>query len=160
MNGGTIEKSLSDELTYDDLYSSDDNLWSLLFACGYLTLDGEYELNGLTGLRLPNEEMRMFFSKTVYDWFLESSSGSQDLPNPCTMQYGHQMPTRSLLCSHPAWPMSSAIMTTERISIMLFFSAFSPHRRLPLFCPIGRQARAWRTSSSPTGVMVNSPSSS
>ena len=75
----SIEKSLSAELAYEDLYSSDDNLWSLLFACGYLTLDGEYELNGLTRLRLPNEEMRMFFSKTVYDWFLESSSGSQDL---------------------------------------------------------------------------------
>ena len=78
MNGGTIEKGLSDELAYEDLYSSDDNLWSLLFACGYLTLDGEYEPNGLTGLRLPNEGMRMFFSKTVYDWFLENSSGSQD----------------------------------------------------------------------------------
>ena len=78
MNGGTIEKSLSDELTYDDLYSSDDNLWSLLFACGYLTLDGEYEPNGLTRLRLPNEEVRMLFSRTIYDWFMESSACSQD----------------------------------------------------------------------------------
>lgn len=69
INGGTIEKVLSEELTYADLYDSDDNLWSLLFETGYLTLAGSYDSTRATALRLPNNEMCELFKKVVKDWF-------------------------------------------------------------------------------------------
>ena len=37
MNGGTITQTISDELTYDSLHETEDNLWSVLFMTGYLT---------------------------------------------------------------------------------------------------------------------------
>ena len=37
MNGGEIIQSVSDELTYDTLYKSEENLWSVLLMTGYIT---------------------------------------------------------------------------------------------------------------------------
>ena len=41
VNGGMVQKEINTELTYKDLYSSIDNLWSTLFMTGYLTWRGE-----------------------------------------------------------------------------------------------------------------------
>ncbi len=37
LNGGVINQAISDELTYDTLHSSEDNLWSALLMTGYIT---------------------------------------------------------------------------------------------------------------------------
>lgn len=41
INGETVQKEINQELTYKELYSSIDNLWSTLFMTGYLTQKGD-----------------------------------------------------------------------------------------------------------------------
>ncbi len=71
LSGGTIEKELHLELTYDDLESSMDNLWSVLFTTGYLTLVGKPE-NGIYTLRIPNEEVKEVYRSQIREWFKAS----------------------------------------------------------------------------------------
>ena len=68
LDGGCIEKSLRLDLTYDELDSSIDNLWSVLFTTGYLTLAGKTE-DGLYQLKLPNREVREVFLHKITAWF-------------------------------------------------------------------------------------------
>ena len=69
INGNEISKKISGTLTYGNLYSSEDNIWSLLLAAGYVTLAGKYYPNGESLLRLPNEEMKSLFASSVDEWF-------------------------------------------------------------------------------------------
>jgi len=68
IGGGSIRKKIRQELTYRDLDSGIDNLWSILFTTGYLTQDG-YHDNGMTGLVIPNREVRWIFEEQIQDWF-------------------------------------------------------------------------------------------
>ena len=72
ISGNVIYKQISENVTYNDLYSSIDNVWSLMFETGYLTLSGEYDENNLSPLRIPNEEIRNLFINTVNRWFDDS----------------------------------------------------------------------------------------
>ncbi len=72
ISGGTIRKRIIETLTYSNLYSSEENIWSLFLMTGYLTLAGEYDPNGETELRLPNEEIRNLFATSVDDWFSDT----------------------------------------------------------------------------------------
>ena len=74
INGKTISRKINENLTYSDLYNSEDNLWSLLFETGYITLSGLYNENGETLLSLPNEEMKRLFIASSDSWFRESIS--------------------------------------------------------------------------------------
>ncbi len=69
ISGGVVRKRIIETLTYRNLYSSPDNIWSLLFMSGYLTLAGPYQPNGETELRIPNEEIRCLFATCVDEWF-------------------------------------------------------------------------------------------
>ena len=68
MTGGTIEKEIRMELTYEEIDRSIDNLWSVLFTTGYLTLEGEPE-HGICRLRIPNEEVREVFRYQIRELF-------------------------------------------------------------------------------------------
>ena len=72
INGSTIKKRIMETLTYSNLYSSEENIWSLFLMTGYLTLAGEYNPNGETELRLPNEEIRNLFASSVDEWFSDT----------------------------------------------------------------------------------------
>ena len=72
IDGRNIEKRVLETLTYGSLYSSEENIWSLLLATGYLTLAGKYYPNGETLLKLPNEEIRCLFAYYVDEWFSEN----------------------------------------------------------------------------------------
>lgn len=77
LSGGSITQRVDDELTYDYLYSSEDNLWSILYLTGYLTkvrdADQEDELpENTTALRIPNTEIKEIFETTVLQWFDDS----------------------------------------------------------------------------------------
>ena len=72
INGDTIKKRIIETLTYSNLYSSEENIWSLFLMTGYLTLAGEYDPNGETELRLPNEEIRNLFASSVNEWFSDT----------------------------------------------------------------------------------------
>lgn len=70
VNGLSVTKKISEELTYRELYDSIDNLWSVLFTTGYLTkrkktAPGTYELV------IPNQEIRVIFTEQILSWFQE-----------------------------------------------------------------------------------------
>lgn len=69
--GETIEKEIRMELTYEEIDRNIDNLWSVLFTTGYLTLDGEPE-RGICRLRIPNEEVREVFRYQIRELFREN----------------------------------------------------------------------------------------
>lgn len=70
IEGGSIKKKIYQELTYRDLDSKIDNLWSLLYTTGYLTQCG-YDENGMTELVIPNREIRWIFVEQIQEWFNE-----------------------------------------------------------------------------------------
>lgn len=68
--GESIEKQVHLELTYDEIDSSIENLWSVLFTTGYLTRDGSMQSeSGRYRLRIPNEEVREIFRRQIREWF-------------------------------------------------------------------------------------------
>ncbi len=69
--GGTIEKDIREDLTYSEIYDSIDNLWSLLYTTGYLTMHCRTECGALE-LRIPNLEVRDVFVKQIREYFKES----------------------------------------------------------------------------------------
>lgn len=70
VNGESIAKKINQDLTYRDLYSSTDNLWSVLFMTGYLTLRGETDGEDCQ-LAIPNREIRKIFIDQILAWFQE-----------------------------------------------------------------------------------------
>lgn len=66
--GEYIEKNVRLELTYDELDNTIDNLWSVLFATGYLTHCGETD-DGVYKLIIPNKEVREVYKLQIQDWF-------------------------------------------------------------------------------------------
>lgn len=72
LNGGTITQSISDELTYDTLHSSEDNLWSVLLMTGYITKSDPKEDDDMVSLKIPNKEISTIFEDTVVKYFKET----------------------------------------------------------------------------------------
>ena len=68
--GEEIKKEIRPELTYKDMYSSIDNLWSVLFTSGYLTQRGGQEGNKIS-LVIPNMEIRNIFVSQIMELFKE-----------------------------------------------------------------------------------------
>ena len=71
--GETIEVEITDNLTYENLTDSEENLWSVLYLTGYLTKDIRQPLQGKTKafLKIPNAEIMDIFRKSVVRWFDE-----------------------------------------------------------------------------------------
>ena len=70
VNGGTVQKEICEELTYRELYSTIDNLWSTLFMTGYLTQRGTPDGN-LYELTIPNREVRNIIISRIMTRFKE-----------------------------------------------------------------------------------------
>ena len=68
ISGESIYKKIRQELTYRDLDSRIDNLWSILYTTGYLTQCGK-DSEGLTGLVIPNREIEWIFVEQIQEWF-------------------------------------------------------------------------------------------
>lgn len=71
--GESIQESITENLTYDMLTSSEENLWSLLYLTGYLTKTEKTMENGKTELRIPNAEVMDIFRKSVVEWFYQKT---------------------------------------------------------------------------------------
>ena len=69
MNSGRIQQKISDELTYDTLHDSEENLWSVLLMTGYLTKADPMEDEETVSLKIPNEEISRIFEDTVFRFF-------------------------------------------------------------------------------------------
>ncbi len=72
INGGTIEKQIHEDITYDDIHESEDNLWNFLFFTGYMRKVSERrEDNGdiyLT-MKIPNAEIASIYRNQIRSWF-------------------------------------------------------------------------------------------
>ena len=66
--GETIVKEIHQELTYQDMYASIENLWSVLFTTGYLTQTGRKDANTFM-LTIPNMEIRNIFLTQIMEYF-------------------------------------------------------------------------------------------
>lgn len=69
--GEVITKEIHQELTYQDMYDSIENLWSVLFTTGYLTQRGKSEGDKFH-LAIPNIEIRKIFTTQIMEFFKEN----------------------------------------------------------------------------------------
>jgi hypothetical protein len=73
--GGTIKKAIYEDITYDEVEKSIDNLWNFLFFTGYLKKTGEQidnENNIVFDLKIPNIELQCVFRNKIQEWFKET----------------------------------------------------------------------------------------
>lgn len=80
INGGSVRKKIYQELTYRDLYATIDNIWSVLFTTGYLTVDGVPEDDELS-LIIPNQGIRKIFKDQVFEWIKEGLKNNSEYLN-------------------------------------------------------------------------------
>ena len=78
LSGGYILQRIEENLTYDYLHSSEENLWSILYLTGYLTQAREEDLPAplpekTSALMIPNAEVQEIFETTIQKWFDESA---------------------------------------------------------------------------------------
>ena len=74
LNGGQITKRVKQELTYREIDDRIENVWSVLYAAGYLTgKHVEQEDADIFRLWIPNGEIRKLFYELVEDWFRETT---------------------------------------------------------------------------------------
>ena len=70
--GEIVTKDIHMDLTYDHIYDSIDNIWSVLFTTGYLTQRGN--LGGKRyQLAIPNMEIRNIFTEQIMTMFKENT---------------------------------------------------------------------------------------
>jgi hypothetical protein len=72
MNGGTIKETISDQLTYEFLQESEQNLWSSLLMTGYLTKANPQEKGNPVELKIPNAEIAGIFQEAVVSLFQDT----------------------------------------------------------------------------------------
>lgn len=75
-----LEKKVHEDITYGDIYESQENLWNFLFFTGYLKQKSQYMVGDdlyLT-LEIPNREVKSIYRNQIEKWFREEVK-SQDL---------------------------------------------------------------------------------
>ena len=75
--GEPIEKMIRQELTYDEIDHSIDNLWSVLFTTGYLTQVGMTD-QGAYRLVIPNKEVQEVYRLQIQEWFKNTVLGNTE----------------------------------------------------------------------------------
>ena len=71
INGGTIEKQIHEDITYDDIHESEDNLWNFLFFTGYMKKVSERKEDKYIYLtmKIPNAEIASIYESQIRGWF-------------------------------------------------------------------------------------------
>jgi hypothetical protein len=78
--GGCVEATIVENLTYDALHASEDNLWTLLYLTGYLTKASPEQMaacgvvpdDETTPLVIPNKEVHKIFTSSIAAWFVDT----------------------------------------------------------------------------------------
>ena len=75
IEGKTIEKPVHEDITYDDVYDSLDNLWNFMFFTGYFKKISERmdenTQEKFVELAIPNLEVKYIFRTKILKWFNE-----------------------------------------------------------------------------------------
>ncbi len=71
IRGGTVEKKIHEDITYDDIHESEDNLWNFLFFTGYMKKVSERQVGDDVYLTMciPNREIRSIYTNQISGWF-------------------------------------------------------------------------------------------
>ncbi|MBQ8946690.1 MAG: AAA family ATPase, partial [Lachnospiraceae bacterium] len=71
IKGGTIEKQIHEDITYDDIHESEDNLWNFLFFTGYMKKVSERREDKYIYLtmKIPNAEIACIYESQIRGWF-------------------------------------------------------------------------------------------
>lgn len=80
VNGGIVQKEISQEITYKELYDSMDHIWSTLFMTGYLTQRGESNGNRYN-LVIPNREIRNIITERIMKLFKDGVEKDGEMVN-------------------------------------------------------------------------------
>ena len=80
IEGKTIIKPIHEDITYEDIELSQDNLWNFLFFTGYLKKLSEKQEEEIryVEMGIPNSEVRYIYKTAVLRWF-EEQIEQQDL---------------------------------------------------------------------------------
>lgn len=70
--GEAIRKTLNENLTHNEIDANIENIWSLLYMTGYLTVT-DYPENGWYTLKIPNREVRQIYTQQVLSWFRDKT---------------------------------------------------------------------------------------
>ena len=78
VSGRYIIENIQEDITYNYLHSSEENLWSILYFTGYLTRVSDEKVNkelprDYYALKIPNKEIKEIFETTIKKWFTEST---------------------------------------------------------------------------------------
>lgn len=82
LQGGSIEKPVHEDITYEDIHKTLENLWNFLFFTGYLKMvsqrfEGEDIYLTMT---IPNVEVRSIYRRTIAEWFEASLKTADRTP--------------------------------------------------------------------------------
>ncbi len=91
MDGGTIEKPVHEEITYEDIHTSKDNLWNFLFFTGYLKMKGQ-RIEGETiylEMTIPNKEIKSIYRRSIMVWFDKKIEGVDRSPLVRALEEGN-----------------------------------------------------------------------
>ena len=71
IQGGTIEKKIHEDITYDDIHKTEDNLWNFLFFTGYMKKVSERKdgKNIYLTMKIPNMEIASIYENQIQEWF-------------------------------------------------------------------------------------------
>ncbi len=70
LRGDTLDIQVHEEVTYEDMYSNNENLWNFLYFTGYLTKEKEYFKESIIFLKvlIPNIEVKTIYQSTILNW--------------------------------------------------------------------------------------------
>lgn len=80
VSGNVVRKRINETITYKELYSTIDNLWSTLFMTGYLTQRGS-EDDGRYRLVIPNREIRNMVTDNILSLFQDEVKKDGQMAN-------------------------------------------------------------------------------
>lgn len=71
LSGKTIEKPIHEDITYDSVYESEENLWNFLFFTGYLKQISRRmeQVTQYVTMAVPNLEVEYIYRSTISSWF-------------------------------------------------------------------------------------------
>ena len=78
LDGGVLDKPVHEDITYEDIHQSSDNLWNFLFFTGYLKKTEEYQKDEQIYIKLaiPNKEIQSIYKQTILTWFNQKVQGA------------------------------------------------------------------------------------
>ena len=73
--GGEITIPVHEDITYDEVYKSEDNLWNFMFFTGYFRKVGEHfeDTQKYITIKIPNMEVKHIYKEKVLNWFQEKT---------------------------------------------------------------------------------------